>query len=52
MAVSVVQLALAKMAYEKQIFSLLTKHVGLSQLTWPLSQLVNCTAIIFIILLF
>ena len=47
-----VQLALAKVAYKKQVFSLLTKHVDLSQITWPLSQSVNCTAIIVVILLF
>ena len=51
-AVSWVQLALAKVAYKKQVFSLLTKHVDLSQITWPLSQSINCTAIIVVILLF
>mgnify|MGYP001796853298 CR=1 FL=1 len=52
MAVSWVKLAIALVAYKKQAFSLLTKHVDLSQITWPLSQSVNCTAIIVVILLF
>ena len=52
MAVSWVKLAIALVAYKKQVFSLLTKHVDLSQITWPLSQSVNYTAIIVIILLF
>ena len=50
MAVSWVKLAIALVAYKKQVFSLLTKHVDLSQITWPLSQSVNCTAIIVVIL--
>ena len=45
-----VQLALAKVAYKKQVFSLFRKHVDLSQLTLPLSQSVNCTAIMVVIL--
>ena len=45
-----VQQALAKVAYKKQVFSLLTKHVDRSQITWPLSQSVNCTAIVVVIL--
>ena len=47
-----VQLDLAKVAHKEQVFSFLTKHVDLSQITWPLSQSVNCTAIIVVILLF
>ena len=52
MAVGWVQLDLAKVAHKKQVSGFLTKHVDLSQITWPLSQSVNCTAIIVVILLF
>ena len=50
MAVSWVQLALTKVAYKNQVFSLLTKHVDLSQIIWPHNQSVNCTAITVVIL--
>ena len=50
--VGLVQLDLAKVAHKELVFSFLIKHVDLSQITWPLSQLVNCTAIIVVILLF